>query len=501
MVSSDSFGEVFYLAEVEQVIDSSIKVRSVDNPGRVEVLLNNDERIWRGTIESSSWTKHGMDYRPNSRAFEIDYESLAKEVVSVPEEEEEEISPWLSHQHDANSEKHFLEIVERFWKLKFEVECIPWPPFGYIVPLMELWNHVHHFGGYDVVCENDLWNSIGEKLTPNRSVSQFPFMLKHTYRLVLLEVERAGGVESVEAFIQLTQAGSKPETLGSPPSEAGGSRKRVRRGVLHSADVLLSSPESQLGEEEEEEEEILTAERALSRRRTSSRLSASRAVQEYRASIGLVALTTKAKGLRKGDKVDVRLYKNSSLGPWRLAEILTVATASAFEGYRRFHVQWISQKEDAVTTKEWVPILARPSAWGTTLSKPSVLIRPATEPNFPPVKNDAGNLQRTVGTRVEAWLHNGWWPARINDVRNGSALLQGDVIPLGEGLKWISTFKYIREAPKNEDSGFGMIQPLNLKEEVCPKEMEAKLDVTVDKTSEGHLVLNFRRLKDAKRTR
>lgn len=485
------------MAEVEEVVDATIKVRSVDRPERVEVLTKTEERIWRGTIDSASWTKYGSEYRPNSRAFEIDYESLVRETQLAPTPPAAAITPWLlSREDDSSSEHGFLDLVERFWKAKFEMESIPWPPFGYIVPLTELWKWVQHFSGYDIVCEQRLWDAIGEKLTPNREVAQFPFMLQHTYRSVLLEVERAGGVESVEAFLNLSHVPSTTHPLSAPDVEGGGTRKRVRRTGLRSADGMMSTPDS-----DEDEEEILTAERAVNRRRTSSKFTASRAVQEYRSSIGLVALTPRAKGLRKGDKVDVRLYRNSSLGPWRLAEILTVSTASAFEGYRRFHVQWISQKEDTVSSKDWVPVLARPSAWGTTLSKPSVLVRPSIDPHFPPVKNGAGNWQRSVGTRVEAWLHNGWWPARVCEIRHGSALLQGDVIPLGEGLKWISSFKYIRGAPETEDTGFGMIQSLNLKEEVCPREMEAKLDVTVDKTTDGNLVLNFRRLDDVKRTR
>ena len=330
---------------------------------------------------------------------------------------------------------------------------------------------------------------------PNHDLVHFGFVLKHMFQTVLLDVESNGGVEAMEIMKAYRPV---PEGRGDSLNEGsvveGNAKKRRRRSRkkrrLPIADEWISSPRVP------PPEDVLTPTGPAILQTWPQVYSASRAVQEYRTAIGIVSLTEMARNLNVGDKVDVRLYRDSSLGPWRAARIMTIATASAFEGYRRFRVKFSKSKDPdqfPSLPEEWVTLLARPSAWGTTLSKPSVLVRSPLKPYFPPVKSSI-TLTLRVGDRVEAWLHNGWWPAAILSIKDDQVLLQGDVIPLGEGLKWISSLSFLRPVPVREEDGYGMIEPLDMDEDIYPKEMEKRLNVTVDKTIDGHLILSFKRL-------
>lgn len=493
MIMSDEHGEVFSKAVVTEITEEHVTVRKGQ---KLETLPLTDRRLWHGTLDMEAWTRtNDDDFRPNSRAYEIDFNELAEleETVAESRTNGESYATFLNRRKKDPREKHFIELLDHFWKVQIGMNGIPWPPFGYLVPLADLWDAVEKCGGYHAVNESGSWRDVGEQLYADRELRNFSFILKHTFRTILRDVEAYGGIEAMETLFKYKPHVEKAIENREEPSLTHETEHLRRRKGTHSRKRKnLLSAEEWISDGAVSHDVLTKPVRSFPRV-----FSTNRAIQEYRKAIGIVSLTETAKNLVVGDKVDVRTYKNSSLGPWRVGKISIISTASAFEGYRRFRIKygkWKENERNPLPREEWVTLLARPSAWGTTLSKPAVLVRPPTKPYFPRVRPCVTLLRR--GERVEAWLNQGWWPATILEIFGEQALLQGDLIPLGEGLKWYSDLSYIRPACPGEEEGYGMIQPIDLNENVYPKDFERQMNIQVDKTGDGHLILAVKRLDD-----
>ena len=142
MVACDEHNEVFAKAVVTDVSPTHVTLK---RHARSRIYAVGDPRLWRGTTDEASWTQTPEgEYRPNSRAFEIDYQQIA-----TMEEEAADSMPsnlieggyahFLHFKKREPKEKHFLDLLTHFWKVHIGAEDIQWPSFGYIVPLADLW--------------------------------------------------------------------------------------------------------------------------------------------------------------------------------------------------------------------------------------------------------------------------------------------------------------------------------------------------------------------------
>lgn len=138
MVMCDEHGEVFSKGVITDITEARVTVRL---GGRCESFALGDQRLWHGTLKEASWMPIAEnEYRPNSRAFEIDYQKIASQQdTPKPAKQESAYVKFLREKKAHPREKHFIDLLTHFWKVQIGTDGIQWPSFGYFVPLADLW--------------------------------------------------------------------------------------------------------------------------------------------------------------------------------------------------------------------------------------------------------------------------------------------------------------------------------------------------------------------------
>ncbi|GMH45348.1 hypothetical protein BSKO_13305 [Bryopsis sp. KO-2023] len=480
MVSLDDSGEIFYMAEVMERKGDKLKIVYADQPGKVVDIDVRQRRIWCGTVMESAWMEEvGGAFRPKSRVFEVDFRYLGVagempkitgiqtipggEAMPPPLVVGTVLSDLLERKKKSVRERKFMAALRKFWKDEFGKEEL-FPSYGYIVPLCELWGAVQFRGGYDQVCEKNLWKEVGRELDSDATVKHLPFVAKNTYKESLSALEKAGGM----SVLTKCNSGKKSQASGTrkrgkdvsdKSSIPAGKRQKVMpqiselivpiKAETSPALIDLASAFVPSGMYIREVDEPICARK--------SRPVAEHPPDQWSQPVpgprtASSQITDAVHSMTVGDIVECRTVDDGRLSAWYEGKIQAIVPGSEQEGFRRFKICWEPNSHRPVTP-EWVSL----TSWLPVEAPDSQLVVLVRVPD----RLDAGGTVQNpeVGDQVEASFHGGWVGADIVKIEVGSVdvVLRRNDSPLGFGVRWSSPQALLRPSHPKAAENYGMI--------------------------------------------